>query len=50
MESDMPCAEKLAFNTKDEAKAAAMFADYTYGSKLKVYKCTHCGLWHLSSS
>jgi hypothetical protein len=45
----MPCAEKLAFNTKKEADVAANVADYQRGIALQSYRCQHCGLWHLSS-
>jgi hypothetical protein len=48
-EITLPCADKLAFDTKKEAQAAANFAKWSYGTNLKVYKCKHCGLWHLSS-
>jgi hypothetical protein len=45
----MPCAEKLAFNTKKEADVAANVAEYQRGIALQSYRCQHCGLWHLSS-
>lgn len=45
----MPCADKLAFDTQKEAKAAANVAAYRYGTLLKTYRCSHCDLWHLSS-
>ena len=43
------CEEKLAFDTKKEANASAVVAKYQHGSKLKIYKCKNCGLWHLAS-
>lgn len=46
---DMPCEDKLAFDTKQQAQDAANVAAFQHGAKLKVYKCRHCGLWHLSS-
>ncbi len=46
----MPCADKLAFDTRREAEAAANVAHYRYGSSLKVYCCSYCELWHLSSA
>ncbi len=51
MESDeqLPCADKLAFDTKDQAAATATASDWQYGANLTPYKCSHCGLWHLSS-
>jgi hypothetical protein len=45
----LPCAEKLAFDTKKEADATANVAHYRYGSRVHSYKCRFCGLWHLSS-
>lgn len=47
---ELPCKDKLAFDTKKEAEATANVARYRYGTKLKVYRCRHCGLWHLSSA
>lgn len=45
----LPCAEKLAFDTRKAAQAAATVAAYQHGTKLKVYVCRHCNLWHLAS-
>jgi hypothetical protein len=50
MEDNLPCADKLAFETKKDAEATALAADWQHGTILKPYKCKHCGLWHLSSS
>ena len=47
---ELPCKDKLAFNTKQEAKTSATVAKYRYGNKLYAYICQHCGLWHLSST
>lgn len=49
MEEQLPCYEKLSFDTKDAADGAAVYAKYLHGTELKVYKCTHCNLWHLAS-
>lgn len=46
----LPCAEKLAFETIKAARATATVSEHRYGSKLKVYKCRYCGLYHLSSN
>jgi hypothetical protein len=46
----LPCSEKLSFDTREQAEAAATVALYRHGTNLKAYICTHCGLWHLSSS
>jgi hypothetical protein len=45
----LPCADKLAFETPQAARATATVSKYHYGSKLKVYRCKHCGLYHLST-
>lgn len=45
----LPCSEKLAFDTKKQAEAAAVVANYQHGAELHVYVCRHCGLWHLAS-
>ena len=47
--TEQPCAEKLAFDTKKEARAAATTIAWQRGAELKPYKCRHCGLWHLTS-
>ncbi len=44
------CSKKIAFITKNEAKASAVVAQFRYGNKLKVYKCKDCELWHLASN
>lgn len=46
---EIPCVDKLAFDTKKQAQDAANVAAFQRGTKLKVYKCRHCELWHLSS-
>jgi hypothetical protein len=48
-ENELPCAGKLVFDIEKEARAAATTLEYQRGVKLKAYKCSHCGLWHLSS-
>lgn len=45
----LPCADKLVFDTRREAQAAATALRWQKGIKLKAYKCRDCGLWHLSS-
>jgi hypothetical protein len=47
---ELPCKDKLAFDTRKQAAAAANVALYQHGTKLKVYVCRHCELWHLSSA
>jgi hypothetical protein len=49
MDTESTCSEKMAFVTKKEADTASLVAAHQRGSKLKSYKCTVCGLWHLSS-
>ena len=43
------CSDKMAFNTKEEAEASAVTADWQHGTKLKAYLCKKCDLWHLTS-
>lgn len=45
----LPCAEKLVFPTEPQARAAAAVAKHRYGSRLRVYQCRHCGMWHIAS-
>jgi hypothetical protein len=45
----LPCADKMAFDTPEAAQATGTVSEWRYGSKLKVYRCKHCGLYHLSS-
>lgn len=45
----LPCADKLAFDTKLQAQGSATTIKWRRGAKLKAYKCQHCDLWHLSS-
>jgi hypothetical protein len=45
----LPCADKLVFDNKTQAQAAATTLAFQKGVKLKVYKCRHCSLWHLAS-
>ncbi len=46
---DLPCAGKLAFDNKKAAKASAVVAKFQHGRTFGVYRCQHCGLWHLNS-
>jgi hypothetical protein len=48
-ETPLPCSEKLVFDTRRAAEAAAAVAYYQHGTKLRPYVCRYCGLWHLSS-
>jgi hypothetical protein len=48
--NELPCSEKLAFGSQQEASATATVARHRYGNELKPYKCKHCGLWHLASN
>ena len=47
--TELPCVEKLAFDTKKQAEAAATVADYQRDIKLAPYQCQYCSLWHLKS-
>jgi len=46
----LPCLEKLSFDTQKQAATAALVARHQHGTKLKVYRCKHCNLWHLASN
>ncbi|HTE22025.1 MAG TPA: hypothetical protein VK674_03210 [Candidatus Limnocylindria bacterium] len=46
----LPCADKMAFDIKEEAEASAVVAEWQHGGNLKVYQCKHCQLWHLASN
>lgn len=48
-EAVLPCADKMSFDTKVEAEAVAVAAEWQHGGALKTYKCRHCHLWHLST-
>jgi hypothetical protein len=45
----LTCANKLAFDTAKQAKAAATVALHQHGTKLTIYLCQQCNLWHLAS-
>lgn len=47
--ADLPCADKISFESRDKALATAATAQFQYGSRLKVYRCRDCNLWHLAS-
>jgi hypothetical protein len=49
-EKQLPCAEKMVFDTQQEASAAGLAAEWQYGGGLKAYCCRYCHLWHLSSA
>lgn len=44
-----PCADKLAYDSKEQALAAAATLEWQRGSSLRPYRCRYCGLWHLTS-
>jgi hypothetical protein len=46
----LPCTEKMTFDTKVQAEGVGVTAQWQHGTKLKVYKCVHCELWHLASN
>jgi hypothetical protein len=45
----LPCADKLAFDSAQAARATATVSEHRYGNRLKVYECRYCHLYHLSS-
>ncbi|MGB4800861.1 MAG: hypothetical protein WBP03_05095 [Candidatus Saccharimonadales bacterium] len=46
----LPCADKIAFDSKKQAEATATTSAYWYGTRPHAYRCSHCGLWHLSTT
>jgi hypothetical protein len=46
---DLPCKPKLAFDTFEQAEAAAVTVKYQHGTSVKPYICKFCNLWHLAS-
>lgn len=48
-ETVLPCVDKLAFDTKRDAQTAVLVAFHQHGTKLKVYLCRFCKLWHLAT-
>lgn len=47
---ELPCHDKLAFDTKKQAETTATVVEYRYGSTVRAYRCQYCHLWHLSST
>jgi len=47
--AELPCKDKLAFDTQKQANASAVVVKYQHGSTVHPYVCRHCGLWHLAS-
>lgn len=43
------CSNKDFYATKEEAEVAATYCYYQRGVKLKVYKCSVCEGYHLTS-
>lgn len=48
-EQKLKCSDKMSFDSKREAVTTATVAGHQHGSKLNVYRCKNCNLWHLSS-
>jgi hypothetical protein len=46
---DLPCKDKLAFDTERQARASANVVRYQHGSTVHAYRCRYCSLWHLAS-
>lgn len=44
------CENKMSFDSKSEAQNTAVVAEHQRGTKLKVYKCHQCQLWHMASN
>ena len=48
-EEIFPCSEKISFDSKKAAQTAVTVAEFQHGTRLKLYRCQHCNLWHLAS-
>lgn len=48
--SELPCKDKLAFDTSKQAQATATVTLYRYGNQMRVYLCRHCDLWHMTGT
>jgi hypothetical protein len=48
-DNTLPCADKLAFETKTQAEGSAVAIKWQRGTDLKANICKHCKLWHLAS-
>lgn len=48
--STRKCSDKMAFDSRGAAEAAAIVAEHQHGTKLMAYLCRDCGLWHLASA
>jgi hypothetical protein len=48
-ENVLPCHEKLAFDSKQQAEGSSVAIKWQRGTVLKAYRCKHCTLWHLAS-
>jgi len=49
-EVQLPCVDKISFDTRQQALATAATSEYWYGSRPHAYRCHNCALWHLSTS
>lgn len=47
--NDLPCSDKIAFDTQKQARVAAVVAHHQHGAQLKTYRCRLCKLWHLAT-
>lgn len=48
-EIPLPCAHKIAFESKKAAEATSTTSEYWYGIRNHAYKCRYCHLWHLAT-
>lgn len=49
-EEQLPCVDKMSFESQKEAEANGLAAEWQHGGSLKSYKCKYCRLWHLASN
>lgn len=46
--SELPCKDKMRFDSQKAANAAATALRHQRGNQLRSYRCHHCNLWHLT--
>lgn len=48
-ENQLPCADKITYDSKEAATGAAAAVEWQRGLGLKAYQCRYCSLWHLAT-
>jgi hypothetical protein len=50
MPNELTCSDKMSFDSKSEAENTVLVVEHQRGTKLAVYKCRRCQLWHMSTN